>query len=133
MSGSQRVAATTRVALKTFAFLLTVRGLSNFLKPFDFTTGFVFFGVMLDGVANAILSPLFGIYMLVTAQALFAMRARALPLTLGYAAYTTTSMAIFAVINPQPRPRFYAIYLALAIGVTWGASWLLYRRRDWLR
>jgi len=133
MSRSERVAITTRIALKTFAVLLTVRGLSNFLKPFHFSTGFVFFGFMLDGLANWIISPLFGIFMLATAEALFRMRPRALPLTVAYAAYTTTSMAVFAVVNDQPRPPHYPFYLGLAIGVTWGAAWLLYRHRDQLR
>ena len=58
-------------ALTTFAILFGVLAVSNLLKPLQMGgpehTGFVFFGQRTTGTTNAILGPLFGIYLLVYA------------------------------------------------------------------
>ena len=57
-------------ALTTAAILFGVLGISDLLKPLQFggdQTGFVFFGKRLAGTPNAIVGPLFGLYLLVYA------------------------------------------------------------------
>jgi hypothetical protein len=116
-----------RAAIKTFAVLLLLRGLSNFLKPLTDTVGFIFFGVELKGIANAILSPLFGVYMLATAYALWTRHRAAVPLAIGYAAYVSISMPLYNLFNPTPHTLGFALFTAFMIGMPWGVVWLLRR------
>lgn len=118
-----------RVALRIFAIVLVLRGLSNFLKPLTGSVGFVFFGVVLEGAANAILSPLFGIYMLVTGWAIWTGHRLALPLALGYALYVAVSIPLYNVLNPIPGGAGHWLFTAAMIGLPWGVVWLLIRSR----
>ena len=64
-------------ALTTFAILFGVVAVSNLLKPLQLGgahTGFVFFGQRTSGTTNAILGPLFGIYLLVYAVGIWRLR-----------------------------------------------------------
>jgi hypothetical protein len=117
-----------RVALKAFALLLFARALSNFRKPFADTVGFVFFGVVLEGLPNLILSPLFGIYMLVTGWAIWTRHRLALPLAIGYAAYVSISIPLFHLFNPTGG-SFTLVFTIAVIALPWGAVWLLQRER----
>jgi hypothetical protein len=52
--------------LTTFAFLFALLAISNLRKPFSGgRAGFVFFGTKTSGLANAILAPAFGIFLLI--------------------------------------------------------------------
>src|SRR5204863_7296956 len=65
-------------ALTTFAILFGMLAFSNLLKPLQLGgeqhTGFVFFGHRTSGTFNAILGPLFGIYLLVYALGIWRLR-----------------------------------------------------------
>ena len=70
-------------ALTTFAILFGLLAISNLLKPFQFggeQTGFVFFGSRLSGAPNAIIGPVFGIFLAVYAYAIWNMRRFAIPM-----------------------------------------------------
>src|SRR5271165_1333149 len=99
--------------LTILAILLALMALSNFGKTFTHHSGvgFVFFGMRLSGTANMIVAPIFGIIIAVYVYGILAMRKFALPLGIVYAAY----------LVPYPF---------VAIGVSSGAAWMLYRRRD---
>src|SRR5437762_10021803 len=83
-------------ALTTFAILFGVLAVSNLLKPLQMGgpehTGFVFFGQRTTGTANAILGPLFGIYLLVYAVGIWRLRRFALPMAYAYAAYVIVNL-----------------------------------------
>jgi len=125
-------------ALTTFAVLFGLLAVSNLLKPLQIggaRTGFVFFGQRLSGTPNAILGPLFGLYLLVYAVGIWRLRRFALPMAYAYAAYVIANLVAFTVRGepePEPgmRPFFFGIvYAAVAIGVSGGAALLLARRK----
>jgi hypothetical protein len=123
-------------ALTTFAILFAVLGVSNLLKPLQIggaQTGFVFFGQRTSGTANAILGPLFGIYLLVYALGIWRLRRFALPMAYAYAAYVIVNLIAFTVRgDSQPGVGFVIfsiVYALVAIGVSSGAALLLTRRK----
>ena len=119
--------------LSTFAVLFGLLGLSNLLKPLHIgqDTGFVFFGHRLTGTPNAILGPLFGIYLFVYAAAIWQLRRRALPMGIAYACYVLVNLILFGIWGPKPPNGgigyqiFGIVYFAIAVGVSWGAVYLL--------
>jgi len=123
-------------ALTTFAVLFGLLAVSNLLKPLQIggaRTGFVFFGQRLSGTPNAILGPLFGLYLLVYAVGIWRLRRFALPMAYGYAAYVIANLVAFTV-RGEPEPGmgpfiFGIVYAAVAIGVSGGAALLLARRK----
>ena len=123
--------------LTTAAVLFAVLGISNLLKPLQMggaRTGFVFFGQRLSGTANVILGPLFGIALLAYAIGIWRMRRWALPLGWAYAAYVLVNLFLFTVRNPEatePEHRVFGlVYIAVALGISWGAALILRRRAD---
>jgi hypothetical protein len=138
-AGTEAVSAASRRgrALSIFAVLFVLLAISNLLKPFALggsQTGFVFFGRRLSGGANAILGPAFGVYLLVYAFRIWRMKRSALLMGYLYAAYVVINLILFNVRNPTPPGVGYLIfgivYAAVAIGVSWGAVYLLRQRRD---
>ncbi|MFI5396564.1 MAG: hypothetical protein ACHQ9S_13605 [Candidatus Binatia bacterium] len=122
--------------LSTFAVLFVLLAISNLLKPFRFggsDTGFVFFGQRLSGTANAIVGPLFGIYLLVYAFGVWRMKRYALPMAYAYAGYVIINLILFNMRNPVPPGVGYLIfgvvYSGIAIGVSSGAAYLLSKRK----
>src|SRR5206468_11242810 len=124
-------------ALTTFAVLFGVLAVSNLLKPLQMGgpehTGFVFFGQRMTGTANAILGPLFGIYLLVYALGIWRLRRFALPMAYAYAAYVIVNLIAFTV-RGEAQPGvgyvvFSVIYALVAIGVSGGAALVLSRRK----
>src|SRR5271169_2774275 len=113
--------------LTVFAVLFVVLAISNFSKPFhlDSRAGFVFFGVKTSGIANDILGPAFGVWLLVYAIGIWRMRRWALPVGYAYAAYVITNLVLFTirtgVVPGGPSTRGAIIYLVIAIGVSAGA------------
>lgn len=123
-------------ALTTFAILFAILGVSNLLKPLHLgrDTGFVFLGQRLTGTPNAILGPLFGVFLLVYAAGIWRLRSFALPMAYAYTAYVVVNLVAFTVRGPQPPPGigymvFGVVYAAVAIGVSGGAALLLGRRK----
>ncbi len=122
--------------LTTAAVLFGVLAGSNLLKPFQILgpqTGFVLFGERLEGTANAVAGPLFGLYLLVYAIGIWGMRRWALPMAWLYALYVVVNLVLFSFRTESPPGVGYKIfglvYMLIAIGVSGGAAWLLSRRK----
>lgn len=127
-------------ALTIFAVLFALLAVTNLLKPFHLEgadTGFVFFGQRLSGTANAIVGPLFGLYLLVYAFGIWRMQYFALPMGHAYAVYVILNVILFTMRNEQPRGLDYqvfgVVYATIAIGVSLGAAVILTQRKDELR
>src|SRR5208282_4735892 len=124
-------------ALTIFALLLALMAISNFGKPFSHNpgVGFVFFGTRLSGVPNLIIAPIFGIILAVYAYGILAMRKFALPIGIFYAAYVIINMPLFILkyhgtaVMQEHSWAYLLPYPFVAIGVSSGAVWLLYRRK----
>jgi len=127
--------------LTIFAMLLALMAISDFGKPFAHNpgVGFVFFGTRLSGLSNAIVAPIFGIMLAVYAYGILAMRKFALPLGIFYAAYVILNMPLFILryhgtaVMQEHSWAYLVPYPFVAIGVSSGAAWLLYRRKADLR
>jgi hypothetical protein len=127
-------------ALTTFAVLFAVLAVSNLLKPLQLggaQTGFVLLGRRLSGSANAVAGPLFGAFLLVYAAGIWRMRRFALGMAYAYAAYVIVNLVLFNLRNVQPSGPGYLVfgivYVAVAVGVSSGAAYLLARRKPQLR
>ena len=124
--------------LTILAALLALMALSNFGKTFTHHSGvgFVFFGMRLSGTANMIVAPIFGIIIAVYVYGILAMRKFALPLGIAYAAYVIVNMPLFVLryhgtaVMQEHSWAYLVPYPFVAIGVSSGAAWMLYRRRD---
>jgi hypothetical protein len=129
------------VALTILALLLALMAISNFGKPFSHNpgVGFVFFGTRLSGLPNMVISPIFGIMLAVYVFGILAMRKFALPLGIFYAAYVIINMPLFILkyhgtaVMREHSWAYLVPYPFVAIGVSSGAAWLLYRRQADLR
>ena len=129
------------VTLTILALLLAVMAISNFGKPFAHNpgVGFVLFGIRLSGLANKIVAPIFGALIAVYAFGILTMRKFTLPLGVFYAAYVIVNMALFILryhgtpVMQEHSWSYLVPYPFVAIGVSSGAAWLLYRRRADLR
>jgi len=125
--------------LTTLALLFGLLAVSDLAKPLEASLGgglrpgFVLFGHRLSGPANAVVGPLFGLYLLVYAAGIWRVRRWALPMGVVYAAYVIVNLILFTLRDPEPIREgvlFGAIYALVAIGVSWGAVWLLSQQRD---
>jgi len=121
-------------ALTTFAILFVVLAISNFLKPLqlDAQTGFVFFGTRLTGTANLIMGPLFGIFLAEYAAAIWNMRRYALWMGSRYAIYVVLNLIFFNLkygAGASGGWLFAIVYLVIAVGVSSGSAYVLYRRK----
>lgn len=129
------------VALPILAILLALMAISNFGKPFSHNpgVGFVFFGTRLSGLPNTLISPIFGVMLAVYVYGILAMRKFALPLGIFYAAYVILNMPLFILryhgtpVMQEHSWAYLVPYPFVAIGVSSGAAWLLYRRKADLR
>jgi hypothetical protein len=122
--------------LTTFAVLLyTPRPLKHLEASERGRAGFVFFGTKTAGMADAILGPAFGIFLLIYALGIWRQKRWALPMAWVYAAYVPINLTLFTIKTPQrwQSPAFGLAYVAVALGVSWGSAILLTRRRARLR
>ena len=118
------------------AVLFALLAVSNLLKPLQIggaRTGFVFLGARLSGTPNAIIGPLFGLYLAVYAAAIWRMRRPALAMAWIYAAYVLVNPILFRFRTPQPPgeavgPLFGLVYAVVAIGTSAGTALLLTKR-----
>ena len=93
---------------------------------------FVFLGRRLSGTPNAIIGPLFGLYLLLYAIGIWRMRRYALPMGIGYAVYVVLNLILFTVRDPTAFRNgllFGLVYSVVAIGVSGGTAYLLAQRR----
>jgi hypothetical protein len=128
--------------LTTLAILMGLLALSNLSKPLgqamqpESDAGFVFFGQRLHGAANAVVGPLFGLLLATYAYGVWTRKSWVVPLAAAYAAYVIANLVLF-VINAPPAQHqslaFMAAYTAVAIGVSAGGAWYLYRNRHRLQ
>ncbi len=123
-------------ALTVCAILFGVLAVSNLLKPFQLLggqTGFVFFGSRLSGLENAIIGPLFAIFLAVYAYGIWAMKRFALPMGHAYATYVILNLILFSFRNPAEEALVAkiggAVYAIIAIGVSLSAAALLTKRK----
>ncbi len=120
--------------LTTFAVLFSVLAISNLLKPLQLegpTTGFVFLGERMSGFWNAVLGPLFGLYLAAYAYGIFRMRRFALPMAWAYAAYVLANLIAWNVRQENPFEIGLALgimYFVVAVGVSAGAALALRQR-----
>lgn len=134
MADSQRGTWLTICAI-CFALL----AVSNFLKPLHLlgeNTGFVLFGTRLSGTSNAVVGPLFGVFLLLYAAAIWTMRRHALPMAHAYATYVILNLVLWSLGSADDGPRallFGLVYAAVAVGVSLGAAVSLTRRKAELR
>jgi len=125
--------------LTTLALLFGLLAVSDLAKPLEASLGgglrpgFVLFGHRLSGPANAVVGALCGLYLLVYAAGIWRVRPWAMPRGVVYAAYVIVNLILFTLRDPEPMREgvlFGAIYALVAIGVSWGAVWLLSQQRD---
>ena len=118
--------------LTTFTVLFALLALSNISKPLSGgRAGFVFLGTKTAGIANAILGPAFGIFLLIYALGIWQQKRFAVPMAWAYAAYVLINLILFIIKTPErsQSPLFGLVYTAIALGVSWGSAILLTRRK----
>lgn len=121
--------------LRVFAALFVLLAVSNLLKPLEMNEshGFVLFGNRLAGTANMIAGPVFGIYLLVYAIGIFMQKRYAVGMGIAYAAYVIANLVAWSMFKPDTAESSLAFslgYMAIAIGVSGGAAWLLWKDRE---
>jgi hypothetical protein len=99
----------------------------------DGNAGFVFFGQRLQGIANAVMGPVFGLVLAAYAYGIWTHKRWVVPLAVAYAVYVILNLVLFAV-DPPPGPQspfaFLLLYALVAIGVSTGAALYLHHHRD---
>lgn len=126
------MAAPRGTVLTVCAILFALLGVSNALKPLEAsaTQGFVLFGHRLSGTPNLIAGPLFALVLWTYAAGIWRTRRWALPLGIAYAAYVVVNLVLYTRASAEAPPAlFMAGYVLVAVGVSSGAAYLLYRRR----
>src|SRR5207247_10709058 len=93
--------------LTVLALLFGLLAVSDLAKPLEASLGgglrpgFVLFGHRLSGTANAVVGPLFGLYLLVYAAGIWRMRRWALPVGTVYAVYVFVYLTLFMVRDAE--------------------------------
>jgi hypothetical protein len=130
------MAASRGTVLTVCAILFALLGVSNALKPLEAsaTQGFVLFGHRLSGTPNLVAGPIFALLLWAYAAGIWRMRRYALPLGCAYAAYVIVNLVLYSRASAEAPPALFMLgYIVLAVGVSSGAAYLLYRRRAELR
>jgi hypothetical protein len=124
--------------LTALAAVMCLLAISNFMKPVgqamrpESSAGFVFFGQRLEGLANAVMGPLFGLVLLAYAYGVWTRKRWVVPLAVAYAAYVIVNLVLFTGNVPPGEELgvgFALAYSAVAIGVSAGGALYLYRNR----
>ena len=131
------------------ALFIGLRSLTNFGKLFHGDAVLVFFGRILRGGEVTIPAAGVGLFMLVTAIAMWKPFNWAFPLIAAYSAYVAVNLVLWAVSNPEELARVgarlssatdpvqlqrigilgFLVYSLVAIGTTAGPAWILWKRR----
>lgn len=138
------------IFIRICALLVGLRSLTNFAKLSHGSDAvLVFFGQMLHGSAVFVPALGVGLFMLATAVAMWKPSKVALPLIAVYALFVFVNLVSFVLSNPEQFEHIGArvssatdpnelrwlgmlamgVYSALAIAVTAGPAWLLWKRR----
>ncbi|HVM95979.1 MAG TPA: hypothetical protein VMT89_06300 [Candidatus Acidoferrales bacterium] len=136
--------------IRVCGVLIGLRALTNFAKLFQGSDAvLVFFGQMLHGSTVFVPALLVGLFMLVTAIAMWKPSRLAFPLCAVYAAFVFVNLLTFMVNNPEQFRKIgerlssltdpdelqrlgviaMLVYSALAMATTAGPAWLLWKRR----
>lgn len=129
--------AVGRWPLTALAVAMALMAVSNFMKPVaqafqpGTDSGFVLLGQRLDGAANAIVGPLFGILLAAYAYGAWRRQRWVVPLAVGYAAYVIANLVLLVMLSPARVPGlgFMLGYAAVAIGISSGGALYLWRHR----
>lgn len=123
--------------LTLLAIGMGLLAISNLSKPItqmlspESNSGFVFFGTRLQGLSNAIVGPLFGVFLAIYAYGVWTLKRWAVPLAVGYGVYVIVNVILFVRNLPadQGGNVFGWVYVVLAIGISSGGAWYLWRHR----
>jgi uncharacterized membrane protein (DUF2068 family) len=120
---------------RAFGAIYALLAVSNCTKPLEMQEehGLVFFGARLHGTPNLVVAPLLGVYLAVYAYGLWKQKKLALPLGVAYALYVPLNMYLFTVRSPdlvEVNSLFGITYIAIALGVSWSAAFLVVTRRS---
>lgn len=125
------------VWLTICAICFALLAVSNVLKPWHlWGQSFVFFGMPLEGMKNAIIGPLFGVFLAVYAYGVWTMRRFAMAMGHAYATYVIINMTLWRLGDPDTSPGHVMgglVSAAIAIGVSLSAAVILTRRKAELR
>jgi hypothetical protein len=116
--------------LTIFSALFALLALSDISKPLSGgRAGLVFFGAKTTGLANAILAPAFGIFLMIYALGIWLRRRWAVPMAWVYAAYVPINLTLFTIKTPEKwqSPFFASAYVVIALGVSSGSALQLTR------
>jgi hypothetical protein len=124
--------------LTTLAVFMGLLAISNFSKPIsqslapESTAGFVFFGQRLEGMANAVVGPLFGLLLAAYAYGVWTLKAWVWPLAGAYALYVIANLILFSLSLPpdQGGGLFGLVYMVVAVAVSGGGALYLFLYRD---
>jgi hypothetical protein len=121
-------------ALTILALLFVLLAISDFAKPFSHSAGvgFVFAGTRLTGRANAIMGPLFGLFLLYYAYGIWTMRRYALLASWVFFGWVVGNMIMFTIKSggdPKPSLVVAVVSTAVGIGVPLATAIILSRRR----
>lgn len=131
------------------ALLIGLRSLTNFGKLFNGDAVIVFFGRILHDGDVTIPALGVGLFMLVTAIAMWKPFSWAFPLIAAYSAYVVVNLVLWTVSNPAELVHVgsrlssvtdpaqlqwigalgFLVYSLAAIGTTAGPAWILWKRR----
>lgn len=126
------MAAPRGTFLTVCAILFALLGVSNALKPLEAsaTQGFVLFGQRLSGTPNLVAGPLFALILWAYAAGIWRLRRWALPLGCLYAAYVVLNLVLYTRASADAPPAVFMLgYVLIAVGISSGAAYTLYRRR----
>ncbi|ETW98879.1 MAG: hypothetical protein ETSY1_17035 [Candidatus Entotheonella factor] len=112
--------------------------ISNFSKPItqmlspEGNSGFVFFGTRLHGLANAIVGPLFGLFLATYTYGVWTLKKWVVPIAVVYALYVIANVILFVRNLPpdQGGNVFGWVYVVFAVGISSGGAWYLWRHRN---
>lgn len=137
------------IVIRICAVLIGLRAVTNFGKLLQPESVLVFFGQILHGGAVPVPAFAVGLFMLVTAIAMWKPFKVAVPLAATYALYVPINLVLWMLSNPEQIERVGArissstapnelwwfgvlgmvVYSSVGIVTTAMPAWLLYRRR----
>lgn len=141
--------AVSLLFVRLCALLIGLRSLTNFGKLFNGDAVIVFFGRILHDGDVTIPALGVGLFMLVTAIAMWKPFSWAFPLIAAYSAYVVVNLVLWTVSNPAELVHVgsrlssvtdpaqlqwigalgFLVYSLAAIGTTAGPAWILWKRR----
>ena len=125
--------------LSVMTVLFVLLALSDFTKALQNHSdpsrgGLVVLGYRLETMAsNAVLGPIFGLFLIAYAWGIWRMKRWVLPISIAYAFYVPVNLVLFWFTHgqgPHPTLSFILIYLAIALTGALGTALYLAYHRD---